>query len=465
MYSAIPALVSFLFLFFGLFVVNQKGINRVSTSFLVLCVTTFFWQFTWAALCQAKDPDTANQLIKMGWLLILVLPTALYHFNCEITGVRSDLKYVFFSYIFSLLLAALMIATNYVIDGYYDYFWGYYPKAGKLHWVHVTQTTIVVCRSLYNTYKRLVATHGDERARLSYCLFGLLFYSLAAVDYLCNYGFEFYPPGVLFITVSLGIISVALVRFQLLDSVRSIAASLAHEMRTPMATIKLQAQVLSNYLPAVVEGYQKAVAHQLVNNQLDEKTLSAVKLMASSIEKEITRSNQAIDMLLAITSNVEFDKQDYHTFSADDCIQEAIQKYPFEVETKPHIEIENRGDFEIMGSETLFNFVMFNLIKNALYAIKEKGSGSIHIFIRPGIIQIQDTGIGIPNSVQPHIFENFYTTKSRSSNAGVGLAFCRRVIESFDGKISCRSEYSVGTTFTITFAKRHISEKSKLQVE
>lgn len=451
MYSAIPAIVSFLFLFFGLFVVNQKGINRVSSSFLVLCVTTFFWQFTWAALFQAKDPVTANQLIKMGWLLILILPTSLYHFCCEITGVRSDLKFVFLSYCFSLLLATLMIASNWIIDGYYIYFWGYYPKAGEFLWVHVVQTTFVVLRSLYNTYKRLIATQGEERDRLTYCLSGIFVYSFATVDYLCNYGFEFYPPGVLFIMVSLGIISVALVRFQLVDTVRSIAASLAHEMRTPMATVKLHAQVLTNYLPLLIEGYQKAVEHNLLDKQLDHKTLNAVADIAKKIELEMVRSNQAIDMLLAVTSNLELDKRNYVLFSAKQCIEESIQKFPFETETKPNISIEAKGDFYINGSETLFSFVILNLLKNSLYAIREKGCGDIKFFIRPSIIQVQDTGIGIPASRLPHIFENFYTSKPRNSNSGVGLSFCRRAVESFDGKISCRSEHTVGTTFTLTF--------------
>lgn len=453
MYSVIPALVSFLFLFFGLFVVNQKGINRVSTSFLVLCITTFFWQFTWAALFQTSDPGTANQLIKIGWLLILILPTALYHFSCEITGVRSDLKFVFFSYCISIVLVTLMIASDKVIDGHYEYFWGYYPKAGELLWLHVLQTVVVVSRSIYNTYKRLIATSGEERDRLSYCLAGILVYSLAAVDYLCNYGVEFYPPGVLFITVALGIIAVALVRFKLVDSVRSIAASLAHEMRTPMATVKLHAQILSNYLPTLIEGYQQAVKHQLIANKLDDKTVHAVSDIARQIEREMIRSNQAIDMLLALTTDLELDKRDYKPFSAHQSIQDSVSKFFVESDASTEVHIEVSDDFEIYGSETLFSFVVLNLLKNSQYAIKEKGSGEIFIFLRSGIVQVQDTGIGISASVLPHIFENFYTTKSNRCHAGVGLAFCKRVVESFDGRISCRSEYSVGTTFTITFAQ------------
>lgn len=455
MYSAIPALVSFLFLFFGLFVVNHKGINRVSTSFLVLCITTFFWQFTWAALFQTTEANTANQLIKIGWLLILVLPTALYHFSCEITGVRSDLKFVSLSYCFSIVLIAVMIATDRVIDGYYIYFWGFYPKAGDMLWLHVVQTVMVVSRSVYNTYKRLIATKGEERARLSYCLFGILVYSFAAVDYLCNYGFEFYPPGVLFITVALGIIAVALVRFKLVDSVRSIAASLAHEMRTPMATVKLHAQVLSHYLPTLIDAYEKSVDHGLTRRTMDTKTLGAISDIAQQIEKEMIRSNQAIDMLLALTTDLDRGKRDYTLFSAEQCIKDSLSKFYIESEAPDTVRLSIQEDFQIHGSEMLFSFVILNLLKNAVYAVKEKGKGEIFVTVRDGTIQVQDTGIGIPSSVLPHIFEDFYTTKPTRSHAGVGLTFCKRVVESFDGKISCRSEYAIGSTFTITFPHSH----------
>ena len=462
MYSLLPALLSLIVLFFGLFVVNQKGINRVNTSFLVLCVITFFLQFTWAALFQAEDPDTANQLIKMSWFLILILPTSLYHFICEITGVRSDFKFIFPSYFFSLMLAAIMIATDRIVNGYYLYFWGYYPKAGDLHFIHIVQTAIIFSRALYITYKRMLATRGDERTRISYCLLGLFCYCLMSIDYLCNYGYEFYPPGALFITVSLGIIAVVLTRYQMMDSARAIAASVAHEMRTPMATIKLHSQVLTAYLPILIEGYQKAAKHNLVDQQMDEKTLKAIADLSDNIQTEISRSNQAIDMLLAMTSNNHLNSKDFKVFSIADCIREAIEKFPFEGDSRDLVEFEVQKDFYIFGSDTFFTFVIFNLLKNSIYAIKEKGSGAIKVHVNYGKVSVKDTGQGIRESILPHIFEDFYTTKSRSSNAGVGLAFCKRVVESFGGKINCSSQYGVGTHFSLMFypnqsKKRHPS--------
>jgi K+-sensing histidine kinase KdpD len=80
------------------------------------------------------------------------------------------------------------------------------------------QTTVVVLRGLYITYKkqREVSIYR-AKSQLRYCVVGLLIYLFAAIDYLCNYGVEFYPPGIIFITISLTIITYAIVRHRLLD--------------------------------------------------------------------------------------------------------------------------------------------------------------------------------------------------------------------------------------------------------
>lgn len=459
MYSLLPALLSLVVLFLGLFVVHQKGLTKVNTHFLVLCVITFFLQFTWAALFQASDSDAANQLIKMSWFLTLILPTVFYQFVCEITGVRSDSKFIFPSYFISLVLAATLIATNRVVDGYYQYFWGYYPRAGDLHVLHIVQTATIFIRATYIIYKRMLATRGEERRRITYCLAGLISFCLMSIDYLCNYGFEFYPPGVLFITLSLGMIAVVLTRYQMLDGSRAIAASVAHEMRTPMATIKLHAQVLTAYLPVLIDAYQQAAKGQLIKDNLDAKTLTAISDISENIQTETIRSSQAIDMLLAMTSNKRLNQKEFTVFSASACIQEAIDKYPFEGDFKDLIRFDVKKNFYLFGSDTFFTFVIFNLIKNSLYAIKEKGSGTITITLNYGAVSVKDSGQGIQASVLPHVFEDFYTTKSRSSNAGVGLSFCKRVVESFGGKITCSSQFGVGTHFIMIFYPNYNSKK------
>jgi two-component system CAI-1 autoinducer sensor kinase/phosphatase CqsS len=75
---------------------------------------------------------------------------------------------------------------------------------------------------------------------------------------------QFYPPGVLFIATSLGLVALATVRHDLLIDPLELAATIAHEMRTPLATISSQSRVLSNSLPELLAGYQRAIDHGLL---------------------------------------------------------------------------------------------------------------------------------------------------------------------------------------------------------
>ncbi|UUZ67991.1 hypothetical protein LP416_27230 [Polaromonas sp. P2-4] len=262
MYSVLPAFVAALFLGYGLYVVAEKGFSRVSTSFFILCIATFFWQATWAVLFQVQDPQLARILVKFGYLLILFLPTSLYHFLTEISERKGEGRAVLVSYATAAVLGIFDVGTDLFVNGYYEYFWGYYPKAGLLHPLHVLQTVIVVTRGLYITFRQQQLASQGQRIRLRLCIASLLIYFFAAMDYLCNYGIEFYPPGVVFTALSLGLIAVAVTKYDLMSPV-AVAATVAHEMRTPLASIRMQADMLAQYLPALHKGYQLAVDHGL----------------------------------------------------------------------------------------------------------------------------------------------------------------------------------------------------------
>ncbi|MBV8633900.1 MAG: hypothetical protein JO002_05370, partial [Burkholderiaceae bacterium] len=152
MYSLLPALVASIFLGYGVFVACTQGFTRIGTSFFVLCITSAIWQGTWAILFQVHDPAMAMFLVKQGYLLILFLPTSLYHFLTEVSLRTGERRYVYFSYGMAACLALVLLFSHYFVSGYYSYFFGFYPKAGLLHPLHVLQTVLVVNRGLYITY-------------------------------------------------------------------------------------------------------------------------------------------------------------------------------------------------------------------------------------------------------------------------------------------------------------------------
>ena len=101
----------------------------------------------------------------------------------------------------------------------------------------------------------------------------------------------------------------------------------------------------------------------------------------------------------------------------------------------------------------MFIFVLFNLIKNSIYSINAALKGEILITLQPGRglnrVVLRDTGEGIEQKNLDKIFEGFYTT--REEGTGVGLAFCRRTLRSFDGDIRCDSEPGGYAEFILEF--------------
>jgi hypothetical protein len=230
MYSLLPALVSIYFLFAAYYLCKHTNqLKRSHKAFLLLCITTFFWQATWAILFQTTDPKLSELLTRFGYLLIIILPTSLYQLLAEISGNHKERPYINFSYVISALLIVILISIDLFIGGYHEYFWGNYPKAGSLHWIHVAQTIVVVLRGLFVASIKEKNAQEPQKSILKYCKISVFIYFLAASDYLCNYGIEFYPLGILFVATSLTIIGYAMVKKDLFD-IRAVISRTASQL-------------------------------------------------------------------------------------------------------------------------------------------------------------------------------------------------------------------------------------------
>ncbi|MEK6749885.1 MAG: ATP-binding protein [Pseudomonadota bacterium] len=223
MYSLIPVVVAFYFLLLGAAVLAQAKSHRAARPFLAMCATTFVWQMSWAVLFQQTDPAVIKPLITLGYLFIIFLPTTLYHFLVAMAELRTERKYVYFSYALAMVLAVIAITTDWFVDGYYLYYWGPYPKAGIMHPLHVAQTVIVVVRGLVLAQRKQFTANEPLKTQLEYCVASVFIYLVAGVDYLCNYGVEFYPPGIYFVSLSLSIFAYALIKSNLLDAQAALA--------------------------------------------------------------------------------------------------------------------------------------------------------------------------------------------------------------------------------------------------
>ena len=115
----------------------------------------------------------------------------------------------------------------------------------------------------------------------------------------------------------------------------------------------------------------------------------------------------------------------------------------------------------LSGDETQLYQMLLNLILNAFHAMAAQG-GTLRITIRQedgsAVLEVADTGTGIPEDALPHIFEPFYTTRSPGQGTGLGLAIVHQVVENHGGSIHVDSTPGRGCLFTLRFPLADSSE-------
>ncbi|MEM5326241.1 HAMP domain-containing sensor histidine kinase [Paraburkholderia sp. JHI2823] len=237
------------------------------------------------------------------------------------------------------------------------------------------------------------------------------------------------------------------------------AGSVAHELRTPLVAIRVGAAGLMRYLPALLETYQLAQRNRLPVPKIRVAHLHSMQGVVGRIEQEALHSNAIIDMLLATARFTGGNMQNAKTCSIVHCVETALARFPFREGDRRRVICNLRPDFEFHGSEMLTVHVLFNLLKNAFRHMGSIDDAQISIRLESGQrsnrLIFSDTGTGISPEVLPHIFTRFYTsttaTDDVSLGAGIGLAFCRDVMQAMGGAITCSSVKGEYTEFVLTF--------------
>lgn len=238
---------------------------------------------------------------------------------------------------------------------------------------------------------------------------------------------------------------------QVVDTMKLISASLAHEIRTPLSGALLTSSTISEILPALLETYQQAKNSGLEVPQITNRKLRALSLSCVSLNSQLRSVSMFLELSFQNLDLGSIDKGKFVTFSAASAIELAIDEYPMSKSERNLITLNTISDFTIYGDPRLFSHVIFNLLKNALWFIKSARKGIIEISVDSCSISFKDTSTGIPAETLPYVFDKFYS--QRPNGTGVGLAFCKLVIEAFSAKIDCRSTDGEFTEFIIDFPK------------
>ncbi|UCG21510.1 MAG: two-component sensor histidine kinase [Deltaproteobacteria bacterium] len=220
-----------------------------------------------------------------------------------------------------------------------------------------------------------------------------------------------------------------------LASVGELAAGIAHEINNPVAIMVEEAGWIEDLLeedgscedPAEARRALKQIKNQGVRcKQITHKLLSFARKTDPELRK--VQLNELIDEVVALSEQ-----------------RVKYSNVKLKLNLTPHLP-------EVYASPSEFEQVLLNLVNNALDAMTPEG-GTLEITTRVDgghvVVDVADTGQGIPKANLARIFDPFFTTKPVGKGTGLGLSICYGIIKKMEGEISVNSAVGLGTTFHV----------------
>jgi two-component system response regulator PhcR len=234
------------------------------------------------------------------------------------------------------------------------------------------------------------------------------------------------------------------------SALRETLGFLAHELNTPLATVRGYMEVLKKRLrPGGSEpgsdwvGLSEDQPGQIVAalDAAERSALHAQSLMSTFVQS-------ARDAYPGAASP----KTD-----ASSLVQALLDEYPFGAGERERVSSQVEKDFSLPGRRNLLYLVLCTLTKNALYVLRDQHDGQLVVRVNSDLLQglarqwirFEDNGPGIEPELLVRLTHGPVST--RTGGSGMGLVFCRRVMQSTGGSIEITSEPNRGTAVTLYF--------------
>jgi len=230
-----------------------------------------------------------------------------------------------------------------------------------------------------------------------------------------------------------------------LNSLQMLAASMAHELRTPLVGSRSGVLALE----------------KLFHKELDDHpewqtpTIEKCETVLSNMKNQLEQALMFVELSLANFKVSKIDASSFAPLSMKAVVKEMMADYPFQPSERKIVKWDEEAsdDFTFIGSMQLTKHVLYNLLRNATYYARSVRVGEVVVRVINDAeghrITIRDTGPGISPDILPKIFDLFFT--NRELGTGIGLSFCKMVMQEYKGSISCESVVGEYTVFTLKF--------------
>ena len=237
-------------------------------------------------------------------------------------------------------------------------------------------------------------------------------------------------------------------------AMRETLGFLAHELNTPLATVL-------GYMDALKGRYLQPEADAPAGRAgMAEKRPGDTLTIIEAAER---RTAYAMSLVATFVQSA----RDAYPGSAPPKLQASrlvstlLNDYPFENDERAWVTCDLRGDFELPGQRDLLYLVLCTLTKNAILALRGGAQPQLHITLETGAdapirnhgaaIRFTDNGPGIAPDILSRLTHEPVTTRAHQGGSGMGLMFCRRVLQSMGGQIEVRSGPGPGASVTLLF--------------
>jgi heavy metal sensor kinase len=216
---------------------------------------------------------------------------------------------------------------------------------------------------------------------------------------------------------------------------RRFMADASHELRTPVAIVRGEAEVSLSRTDRGADDYRDSL---------------------EIIHDEGRRLAQVVDDLFMLArADAGQRPLTVAEFYLDEVVEEAVRAVRSLAEPRGiAVGYEPSGEMPFAGDETLVNRMIVNLLENAIKYTPPGGEVRVRADARDGkyVVTVEDTGLGIPAAAQPFVFERFFRADATRSGSGpgLGLSIARWIAEAHGGRVDLVRSDDRGSTFAVT---------------